>query len=384
MTHSSDGVVYVSSDPIQTGVGRSQVLPVVKGLAEVGWPMTVVSAEHGPASGELKQVLKDAGVEHLSVPVGPLGSLGLAKRVARLSAALPRAALFHARSDPSLVSVWLRHPTTRTLWDVRSRWAAQKHVIGGTQPLTNRLARQIERVGTRRSTAIMTLTRLAAEDLEAEWGAIPRMRLVLPTLTDTTHFAFQPPIPVAPIRLMFSGSFNAFYDVDLSWRFCNAVRGLTEVDVIWAREHSSPQSRLSGFQLDHVATSTYEGLPALLKESSAGLSICRMDTGISLRAAVPTKIGEFLATGRPIIVNEGLGDLDELISEHNIGIVISDTTESHLRSRAQDLLTLLEDPGLAHRCRDVAERHFGLTLGIQKISTLYEELLGMPPQTAVG
>ena len=55
-------------------------------------------------------------------------------------------------------------------------------------------------------------------------------------------------------------------------------------------------------------SATRDEMAKLVSSCHVGLSVCRDDAGPSLQAAMPTKIGEFLASGRPVVVNPGPGD----------------------------------------------------------------------------
>jgi glycosyltransferase involved in cell wall biosynthesis len=99
-----------------------------------------------------------------------------------------------------------------------------------------------------------------------------------------------------------------------------------------------------------------------------------MDTGPSLSAAMPTKIAEFLACGRPIVVNKGLGDMDQFIEEFNVGVILDGTSKNLLES-ATKLATLLEDNETPSRCRALAEKYFSMEIGAEKYLHLYSQIL---------
>jgi len=58
--------------------------------------------------------------------------------------------------------------------------------------------------------------------------------------------------------------------------------------------------------------------------------------------ASPTKFGEYLAAGVPVIATEGIGDTSDLIKNENIGIIISPTDEG-LNSGDSNLLIQFTD-----------------------------------------
>jgi glycosyltransferase involved in cell wall biosynthesis len=89
---------------------------------------------------------------------------------------------------------------------------------------------------------------------------------------------------------------------------------------------------------------------------------------------MPTKMGEFLSCGRPIVVNKGLGDMDQFIKEFDAGVIL-DGTLSNLEKAATKLVSLLSDPETPQRCRALAERHFSMGAGVIKYLDLYSQML---------
>jgi glycosyltransferase involved in cell wall biosynthesis len=112
----------------------------------------------------------------------------------------------------------------------------------------------------------------------------------------------------------------------------------------------------------------------LIPNYSFGVSICKIDAGPSLTAAMPTKIGEFLACGRPIVVNKGLGDMDDFIQEFDAGVIL-DGDPDNLKRSATKLIHLVLDPETPIRCRALAEKYFSMDVGANKYLDLYSQML---------
>ena len=103
----------------------------------------------------------------------------------------------------------------------------------------------------------------------------------------------------------------------------------------------------------------------LIPSYSFGVSICKLNAWPSLAAAMPTKIGEFLACGRPMVVNKGLGDMDLFIEEFGAGVVL-DGSSQNLQDGATKLINLVFDPETPKRCRALAEKYFSMEKGASK------------------
>jgi hypothetical protein len=111
--------------------------------------------------------------------------------------------------------------------------------------------------------------------------------------------------------------------------------------------------------------------------------IARMDAGIffikpawSKRASCPTRMGEFLACGKPCLANEGVGDVGEDLHETGTGIALPVSSEGRLVKDGMDralesLQNLAADPDTAARCRAAAEARFSLQGGIAEYDRIY-------------
>jgi glycosyltransferase involved in cell wall biosynthesis len=112
----------------------------------------------------------------------------------------------------------------------------------------------------------------------------------------------------------------------------------------------------------------------LIPNYSFGVSVCKLDAGPSLSAAMPTKIAEFLACGRPIVVNRGLGDMDKFIEEFDVGVILDGSLENLVES-ATKLVNLLSDSQTPQRCRALAEKYFNMDVGAEKYLNLYSLIM---------
>lgn len=92
-------------------------------------------------------------------------------------------------------------------------------------------------------------------------------------------------------------------------------------------------------------------------------------------ASFPTKFGEYLACGLPVVINQGIGDTEEIVKENRIGVVIDDFTAETYKKAAAEIQKLLEEKTLLkRRCRAVAERYLSLEEGGRKYYNVYSRL----------
>lgn len=106
--------------------------------------------------------------------------------------------------------------------------------------------------------------------------------------------------------------------------------------------------------------------------AAADFAFCFITPGYSKLASSPTKIGEFLACGLPVLCNAGIGDIGELLVANRVGVMLEEfDRESYIRA-LRDIDELIADIGLRRRCREIAREHFDLgTIGRARYHRLY-------------
>jgi hypothetical protein len=366
-------LTYVTIDSLSEGVGSSQITPLISRLSKSGLKINLISYEKSLPSIQLHDHFKSIGVTWNSRPFGSNGLIGGVGRLSDLIREIPSTNLIHARSDiPAVSSIISKHAPV--LWDVRSLWADQKVMIqnNATNNILYRLYRGLESIAANKSLAMSTLTSAVVPVLEQRHRKLPSLRTVVPTAVDLDRFELNPVMP-PKVRALFSGTYNDYYDLDLSALFMKELRKLIEVEIHWARPFESTISQIEVGE-EKIFSATQTEMAQLLPSYNFGVSICKLDAGPSLTAAMPTKIGEFLACGRPIVINKGLGDMDSFISEFNAGVVLNGQQDNE-RDGAAKLVQLILDPETPTRCRALAEKYFSMDVGVNKYLNLYAMML---------
>jgi len=368
-------LTYVTIDSLSEGVGSSQITPLISRLSKSGLKINLISYEKVNPNSELVAYFKSIGVEWNFRDFGSNGLMGGVARLNNLRQEIPKTNLIHARSDIPAVSA-IASRQAPVLWDVRSLWADQKVMI--QKNLVNKtlygIYRGLESIAASRSIGMSTLTSAVVPILEQRHKRLPLLRTVVPTAVDLDFFKLNPMMP-PKAQALFSGTYNEYYDLDLSRLFMEEFRKHIMVETHWARPAESNKFHI-GVGESKVFPSTQAGMAELIPNYSFGISVCKMNAGPSLTAAMPTKIGEFLACGRPIVVNRGLGDMDQFLEEFDAGVIL-DGTSTNLVESAEKLASLLSDSETPDRCRALAEKYFSMDVGANKYLNLYSRILNM-------
>jgi len=366
-------VDYVSVDPISSTVGASQILAYVERLGRRGVPVRLHTFEEdpdGPEAVEVRARLEGSGVVWRPRRYGRYGPLGGLGRVLRAAWVVRRSPFAHARSDLAAAAVLLGRARC-WLWDVRSLYVDQKvatGVMSAGSPQA-RILRWVEGRAARRSTAVVTLTEAVVDELDRRYGGVVRSKAtVVTTCVDTDRFT-PAPMGGEPTRVLLAGTLNAYYDVPGMLDLVAELRRRRPVDFVVATPASTEwDERLREAGATRTSATSSE-MPALVAGSHVGLGVCRDDAGVSLLAAMPTKLGEFLASGRPVVVNAGLVDAARLVEEAGAGL--AHRAGDDLADTVDRLEALIADPDTPRRCRQLALAHFDLEDGVGRLVGAY-------------
>jgi len=114
-------------------------------------------------------------------------------------------------------------------------------------------------------------------------------------------------------------------------------------------------------------------MPYYIKLADVGIFFIK--PCFSKRFSSPTKLAEYLACGLPLVINSGIGDTGEMVSDNRIGVVIKDFSEKQYLDKTRELLDLMkEGKVLSKRCRLTSEKYLSLDMGVERYHNVYKEL----------
>jgi glycosyltransferase involved in cell wall biosynthesis len=372
-------VTYLSMDPVTSTVGQSQVLNYIERLAEGGLAIELVTFEHHVDTA-LRARLVDLGVSWWPQNYGRHGAVAGLGRVIRAAGVIRGAALVHARSDMAAAAAILAG-IDNWVWDVRSLWADQKVATGVLRSGSpqERILRWVERRSATGSAAVITLTASAIAELDRRYDGIvaPKAR-VITTCTDLERFSVSPMPTTTTVRVLLAGTLNRYYDMRSMLDLVAELRRRRPVEfVVVSPESTAFEDELAALEVIRLSA-TPDEMVELVASCHVGLSVCRDDAGVSLKAAMPTKIGEFLASGRPVVVNPGLVDIAELVQSCECGIVFGSSGPCSVEEAVDLIEERLADPATPGRCRGLAEEHFDLERGVDHLLDTYRSVHARP------
>ncbi|MFT5311184.1 MAG: glycosyltransferase involved in cell wall biosynthesis, partial [Bacteroidia bacterium] len=127
-----------------------------------------------------------------------------------------------------------------------------------------------------------------------------------------------------------------------------------------------------GIPMNRVAISPAkrEEVPTFL--SLANAAIFFIQPVFSKSGSSPTKHGEMLGMGLPVIANSGVGDVDSIIQDTKSGILIEEFSTSAYQNAVNQIDELLDIP--ISTLQDAAQKYYSLEEGVKKYQEVYEQI----------
>ena len=403
-------VLFISYNGMLEPLGQTQVLPYLRELAKRGLKFTLLSFEKDKAfstegkrhCAELKRELLQQGIEwhwlryhqRPSLPATVYDVLEGIRYASRL-VQQNKIELVHARSYiPATIALALkRRFGTKMIFDVRGLMAEEyvdaKHWPKGG--LRYRVTKATERQLFAATDAVVTLTGRIWPIIK-EWEGLKGRDVpheVIPCCVDLSLFKFNEQ-ERARVRselglgdrftLVYSGSLDGWYlTEEMADFFANVVKKRSDAHLVWlttgSRERVRQLMSARGISEDNFSVRAVapKDMPSYLAAGDVGLSFIKRC--FSKLASSPTKNGEYLACGLPIVINSGIGDSDDLVHQSEAGILIDDFSEQEFETDWPAIQQLVNDPNIKAKARVTAERVFDLnTVGAERYARLYQAL----------
>lgn len=401
-------VLYITYDGLTDPLGQSQILPYLKGLSKHGYQFTILSFEKKDRYQQEKAVIdaliKESGIKWVPLPFTsrpPLISKFYdALRMRRTAISLQNLHHFdmvHCRSYIAAdVGLYLKKRFgVKFFFDMRGFWADEKK--DGTWNVKNPVFKRVyqyykkkEAEYLQHSDHIICLTEAGRREMKT-WPVykqnIPVS--VIPCCADMNHFSLTSAsekasgrktlgIPDDALVLSYLGSVGTWYMLDEMLLFFKKLKEHystarfliithTQRDIIDKRI-----AELGLYQDDFVITqASRKDVPGLVKVSDINISFIK--PVYSKISSSPTKLGEVLSMGIPVIVNSGVGDVEQIVEEADAGYVLKGFDSSDFEKAIASIPQLRTKSPVA--IRKAAETVYSLEKGVGSYLECYKAVL---------
>ncbi len=402
-------IAYLTFDGIMQPLGRSQVLCYLFRLARLGHEIDIVSLERrGDVRDEERYAdlvgeLNDAGIRWRwatysdgSTPADIVRNVTTAFMLLAETVVDAKVEVVHARSYLSALVARAVRLTTGTpyIFDFRGFWVDERVDDGRwfNNPLAYKGAKALERKLYEGASGIVSLTDVAAEDVRN--GVVGDVEAkvpvrVIPTCADFDAFDLDVEphsssvVPVArelegKLVIGYVGAINGAYCVDEGLRlFLEILDRRPDAHLLCVTRQRDEMRELLASRGIPAESSTvvsghFQDMPQWVSLIDWGLVMRR--TSFANRAAMPTKLAEFLGAGvRPIQYGCN-DDVQKHVRAAGTGYVLESLDPEALAACADYVASSHADREDLEAARRVGQAYFGVEHGVEGYDALYEQL----------
>ncbi|QHT70558.1 glycosyltransferase family 4 protein [Rhodocytophaga rosea] len=395
-------ILYLSYDGLTDPLGQSQILPYLIGLSQKGYYVSIISAEKRE-NFDLRKELISKIVEENTISWHPLfytkkppvlSTLWDIYRMQQLALQLHKRYHFkvvHCRSYISaLIGLQLKRKTgVNFIFDMRGFWADER-VEGGLWKLSNPVFKSIytyfknkEKQFLREADYTISLTHQAKQIIHG-WPGLSNIPIqVIPCCVDTEVFRIPPKNSqgssheTATFTISYLGSLGTWYMLEEMLQFFKRLLLHKPQAQFLFITPDNPQFILQSAadlaipaEKIIIRKAERKEVPALL--ASSKISIFFIKPSFSKQASSPTKMGEILSMGIPVICNAGVGDTDYLFETYKTGILVKELNPAGYDLAISEIEDALNIP--PEQLRATATTYFDLQKGVYLYKQVYDQL----------
>jgi glycosyltransferase involved in cell wall biosynthesis len=400
-------VLYITYDGLTDPLGQSQIIPYLKGLSQYGYKFTILSFEKKvrfqTGKAIIDQLTRESDIDWvpLTFTTTPplLSKFYDAVRMKRKAVALQRKEGFdmvHCRSYLAAdAGLYLKKRFgLKFFFDMRGFWADEKK--DGTWDVTNPLFRRVytyykakEAEYIAKADYIISLTEAGKKEMST-WPSFRKNipLSVIPCCADMQHFSLTDAetkkrsreslnIRDDELVLSYLGSVGTWYMLDEMLLFFGEVKKKYPEAKFLFITHTRRQiidQRISELSLNGrdfiIREASRKEVPELMKASDINISFIK--PVYSKISSSPTKLGEVLSMGIPVIVNRGIGDVEETVNNADAGYVLHGFAADDFKNAVDAIPRLLQKEAAA--IRHAIEDTYSLQRGIQSYRQCYQNV----------
>ncbi len=393
------------TDPL----GQSQVIPYLIGLSKAGYTITLLSCEKKDkfeVQGEfIANLLKTNSIkwEHVFFTSSPpilskFYDLNKIKRTAVRLHKFNNFSLVHCRSYvAAAIGYYLKKKFgIKFLFDIRGFWVDER-VDGGLWNLKNPIYKQAYKIYKKKEAnyigaadTIVSLTENGKQEMQ-KWSSYKNAPIdVIPCCADYDLFSLQTAEEQAVSKsdlgfhendfvVSYLGSIGTWYMLNEMLDFFKIIKtNYSDAKFLFVSNGeeatilSSVKQKGISITDIKIVNAKRKDVPKFIKASNISLSFIK--PAYSKKSSSPTKLGELLAMGIPVICNRKIGDVDDIIVNTKGGLLINDfSNESYLT--ALEHLPKYFSTYSPSEIRELSKRYYDLNDGIEKYKKIYLRLL---------
>ncbi len=404
-------ILFISYDGMTDPLGQSQVIPYLAGLSKYGYEFTILSCDKPEKylanKAYVQNLIAPYSIKWISIPYHknpPVLSsiydfIQLKKKAIKIYHQ-EKFDMVHTRVGlPTLVALYLKQKyKVKFLNDIRGFWADER-VDGGMWNIKNPLYKIIYNFFKNKETACLIkadynicLTDVAKKEIHS-WKNIPVQPVAIEVIPCSVDLKLFDPenintnlqqvlkkelhISDGDFIISYLGSIGGWYLTKEMMQFCKIVSDkipLAKFMFISPNGHDmiAEAAALYGLSADKliVKQGKRHEIPTLL--SFSNYSIFFIKPCYSKISSSPTKHGEIMAMGIPVITNNGIGDVEKIVTAYNAGYVINEFSTTSFNSIIDKIIAGNHFDKVT--IRNGAKDFYDLEIAVEKYKKVYAKI----------
>ncbi|MFZ7140853.1 MAG: glycosyltransferase [Bacteroidota bacterium] len=400
-------VLYISYDGMTDNLGQSQVIPYLKGLTGYGHHFDIISCEKPDKfkakETEIRKLLDSLNIGWYPLPYTKeppvLSTVIDVVRMYRKAYSLHKENKYDAVHCRSYLSAMIGQDMkkkfgTKFIFDMRGFWPDER-IDGDLWNIKNPVYRVIYNYFKKKELQFFNESDLNISLTHAGLNEIKKMKVsiaqinkfsIIPCCSD--YELFKPlPRDLALVKqlgfeesnkiLCYLGSIGTWYMFDEMMAMFkqlhfqdNSFRLFIMTPEPPSMVYDSAKKIGINDDLIKIVSATRQQVPKYLSIAHLGISFIK--PCFSKLSSSPTKMGEMLAAGVPLICNSGVGDVERIINETKTGVIIHGFTEDEMQSVAKRAIEMIQVP--RENIREQSRPVFALESGVKLYAQAYEKM----------
>jgi len=404
-------VLYISYDGMTDNLGQSQVIPYLAGLSKHGYSITILSFEKKQNYAENKEkistLLSSNSITWNPLPYTPkppvlstLWDIRMMYKTAKKICLEKNIKIIHCRSYISaIVGLKLKEKIgTKFIFDMRGFFADER-VEGKIWNLKNPAFKLIYKYFKKQEIKFLNHSDYSISLTEAGKNYIMSRKdirdsikiKVIPCCADLNHFNYQNISEDIKLATRKHFAYKKEHEIYTYLGSIGTWYLLNEMLDLYLEIHKNnlnarflfltadkPSEILEKAEAKGIPTEFIQiqkaqraELPALLSISKA--SVFFIIPAFSKTASSPTKMGELMGMGIPLICNSNVGDVSHIMEDTNTGLIVNDFSKETLHNialKCKDLDTFNKE-----EIRKGAIKWYSLDEGVLKYKNVYDAVL---------
>lgn len=402
-------VLYISYDGMTDSLGQSQVIPYIEGLSKRGFSFHLMSFEKEDRfEANKKMIAERCEKSNITwIPLSYTKKPPVLSTIKDIRTALKTAKKYHEQVGfeiihcRSYISAFVGHAFqkkygTKFVFDMRGFWADER-VDGRIWNLKNPLFKMVysyfkkkEKAFLQAADYVVSLTENGANEIRS-WDYIDADTFkikVIPCCVDVDLFN---PEAINPHRLRELNRALGITPTDFILGYVGSIGTWYMLDDMLAFfkvfSENNPNAKFlfvtgeNPEMIKNKATELGINIEKLLFASTVhkyvplhialfDYSLFFIQAAYSKKASSPTKQGEIMAMGVPVLCNAGVGDTDYIVHKYESGQVLTELTEAAFAKVNLDATAFDKN-----KLRKGAIAFFGLENGVSRFEEVYRYVL---------